>query len=86
MLLGYSKIKKNIIISGEDIRALSENEMLKLKSFLTDNFVNHQIIPILFIRSPYSRKCSGLQQQIKSGRYINLHQPLLFNFIEGIEK
>ena len=33
ILLGYSKIKKNIIISGEGIITLSENEMLKLKKF-----------------------------------------------------
>ena len=45
ILLGYSKIKKYY---HRRRVTLSENEMLKLKSFLTDNFVNHQIIPILF--------------------------------------
>lgn len=64
---------KNIIFSGEDISSLSELEMKNLNNFLIEHFENYEIIPIVYVRSPYSFLCSNIQEIIKQGVYVDLN-------------
>ena len=64
--------ERDILLSGEAIGNLSNDEFSKLINFFADILPNHEIKPFAYIRSPYSRYCSHVQQRIKTGEYVDI--------------
>ncbi len=63
----------NLIISGEGISRLPiKNIEVFIESLLQNDFT---VIPIIFVRPPYSSLCSNLQQVIKGLNYVDLIDP-----------
>lgn len=66
------KLKK-IVISGEGISDLTKSEISKMREKISS--YGYGIRVIIFVRSPFSLYNSSLQQQIKSGRSIEIYKP-----------
>lgn len=60
----------NLIISGEEISKLKEQEISRLIEKI--QAYDYRLEVIALVRSPYSAICSSIQQVIKGGRYIEL--------------
>jgi hypothetical protein len=67
-LIKIFKDNQKVILSGEDISTLNEEELQMFKKFIYE--YHFKIVPIIVVRSPYSRFCSSIQQNIKGGHYI----------------
>ncbi len=62
-----------LLISGEGISALKENELFRLKEF----FYDFNIRVICFVRDAYGYHCSALQERIKNGHELLSENKLL---------
>jgi hypothetical protein len=56
---------KNVILSGENISRLSQDELVKLKFYLVSH--GFKIKVMCYVRRPYAFYCSSVQQYIKAG-------------------
>ena len=63
------KCPKKLIISGEDISKLGQDELLRFKRFLHSTFNPDVIKVIVYVRHPVLLATSRLQQKIKNGRH-----------------
>lgn len=63
----YLSLDNNMIISGEDISILNVDSLNGFITFLEKH--QAEIIPVVFVRSPYAFHCSHYQGIISSGGY-----------------
>jgi len=61
--------EEDLLISGEDISSLQEEELNRLLEYLTNS--GREIVAYACIRSPYDFHCSQVQQQVKDGVAMN---------------
>lgn len=66
----YLASSDNLIISGEEISRLEEQEMSRLIEKI--QAYGYRLEVVALVRSPYAAICSAIQQLIKGGRYIKL--------------
>ncbi|MBN1838578.1 MAG: hypothetical protein JW802_00880, partial [Campylobacterales bacterium] len=59
--------EETVLLSGEDIWGMSENNLMKMQLFLIRIFPKAQIKIVLCLRNPSEYIASGLQQAIKTG-------------------
>lgn len=80
----FNKSKETIILSGEDIGVLSENELKELKSFFISRYDVTDFQVIYSVREHVSYLNSDLQETIKGGQTLKAFTQLKVRAVEHI--